>query len=88
MKTKKKKILKSITVLPQEILIRIFTYLPVKQIASTIFLVSKEFQTIVSSKEFMFQLLKQNEIFPSILKKETTIIFYALLHFTTLFSIQ
>jgi hypothetical protein len=44
MKTKKKKILKSITVLPEEILIRIFTYLPVKQIASTISSISKEFQ--------------------------------------------
>jgi hypothetical protein len=86
MKTKKKKILKSIAVLPQEILG--FTYLPVKQIASTISFVSKEFQTIVSSKEFMFQLLKQNGIFPPILKKETTTIFYASLHFTTLFSIQ
>jgi hypothetical protein len=77
MKTKKKKILKSITVLPQEILIRIFTYLPVKQIASTISFISKEFQTIVSCKEFMFQLLKQNGIFQPILKKETTATFYA-----------
>jgi hypothetical protein len=74
---KKKKILKSLTILPEEILLKIFKYLPVKQIPLNVSLVSKEIHTLVSSKEFYSQLLKENGIFSPILKEDTKTKYYA-----------
>jgi hypothetical protein len=80
MKTKKKKILKSIAVLPQEILG--FTYLPVKQIASTISFVSKEFQTIVLLQRIHVSIVETKWNFSTNFKKRND---YNILCFTSFY---
>jgi hypothetical protein len=65
-----------LTVLPKELLLKIFSFLPINEIVLNISVVSKEIHTVLISHEFFLQLLKQNGFFTPILKKETNKKFY------------
>jgi hypothetical protein len=68
---KKRKNVKSISLLPDEILIEIFTYMTMKQIVLRISTLSKEINKLVASKEFYVQYLKGNGLFTPIMSEET-----------------
>jgi hypothetical protein len=73
----KKKILSNFSVLPDDTLQEIFTFLPGHEIFVNISKVSKEFNKLLSSKDFLVQLLKANGLFSPVLKNETSKNFYA-----------
>jgi hypothetical protein len=82
-KKQKTKILSNFSVLPDDTLQEIFTFLPVHEIFVKIFNVSKEFNKLLASKDFLVQLLKENGLFTPVLKNETSKNFYA--SFSTFF---
>jgi hypothetical protein len=73
---KKQKIITSLSVLPDDVLLEIFTYMPVKQILLNISTLSKDIHNILSSKDFLVQLLNLNGFFSPVLKIETSQKFY------------
>jgi hypothetical protein len=74
---KRKVVVSLIKVLPNEILLEIFKYLKVKHIIYCVSPLSKEIHSMVSSKDFLITLLKENGLFEPILKSETTLSYFS-----------